>query len=266
MADVTALLVTSTLSRSRDGWRFQRDYLVDLGPGQLAGSPLYLATQQAGIPNHGDPDPEIPGIFALDFTVQLATEGATREVLVTVTFRRPEQGSQDSGDPGGGVTPSVTRVGARVSPATRTKDVSGAQIVTTHQASRVVNGETIQDELVTQPAEVEVLVPQTVLSLERRTSTDPEPDATAFVGKVNQQTFRGKPARSWLCTAIEGVSEDNGLTWDVVYEFELREATWDADVVYIDPETDRPPEVITSGVELRTYQVYELADFGQLML
>lgn len=266
MATVIANLVETQLQRGRDGFRHTRVYLVDFGTVPPAGSPLFAALGVAGIPTHGLEDPEIPGIFALDFDAALADpEGGARKVRIAVTFRRPESSTQDS-DPGQGATPSVEQTGARAVARTRTQDIGGNPIQTSHEAFREVNGETLQDETITQPAEVEVQVPQAVLSLQRTTSSSPLDDALTHVGTINADSFRGRVSGSWLCTAIEGTSEDSGVTWRVTYEFEYSPSGWDVTVVYIDPETDRPPEVLNNGEEIREFTVYPSTTFGDLGL
>ena len=146
-------------------------------------------------------------------------------------------------------------------PATFTRDVGGVQITTEHTFS-----DPDRAGLVTQPAEVDGFIATPVYTATRTESESPFALSKLFVGRVNASTFLGEPAETWLCTAIEGVSEDGGVTWTVTYEFEYRSDTWRAEVVFIDEKTNRPVSGLTVGVELKTYQVYPLANFGTLNL
>ena len=89
-------------------------------------------------------------------------------------------------------------------------------------------------------------------------------------------SLTGDPDRTWLCTRIDGQSQDGGVSFVVTYEFQIRrgpylsEATpptyqgWDAVVVYIDPETDKPIQEPVWGETIKLVRVYPEMDFAAL--
>lgn len=98
--------------------------------------------------------------------------------------------------------------------------------------------------------------------------------ASDFVGKVNTEGWDlapGDAAGTWLCTGIEGISNDNGLTYIITYSFQFREDKWEATVIYIDPNTGRPPPDVAFGTgttisSKNKYAVQSSADFDELGL
>lgn len=256
---IVANLVSSTLSRSSGGYQHNVDYLVT-GPGSLLD-----AINAVGVP-HGTQSSEIPGIYALDFNAR--TEADDPEVKrVTVGYRLPQQTTSDQDPPPPVSSGGTVSVGARLQPVTRSLDFAGNQITTEHTYVETdPSGNTTRNELVTQPAEVEALIPTTVLAVTRTESDSPLTFAKDFVGFLNNSTFAGEATRKWLCTAIDGVSDDGGNTYETTYEFEFRNDGWDVEVVHIDPQTNKPVSPITVGVELKTFTIYGTANFGALNL
>jgi hypothetical protein len=100
----------------------------------------------------------------------------------------------------------------------------------------------------------------------RREGFSPAFKSRNFVGRTNSGTWGGDPPGSWLCTRIEGVSDDGGQTFNVTYEFQYNIDTWLATVVFIDPDTGRPPENLIEGEGLKQVQVYPRVDFNLLNL
>jgi hypothetical protein len=122
-----------------------------------------------------------------------------------------------------------------------------------------------------QPAqlgEVDIQVPETVIMFERKEGASPLSKSRLNSGKVNSTALGVYGARTLLCLGIDGTSTDGGTSWVVTYRFQYRPETWDATVVYIDPETDRPHPDINLGTldGVIVVQVYETADFDTLDL
>jgi hypothetical protein len=116
---------------------------------------------------------------------------------------------------------------------------------------------------------VSKLVPNTTISVTRRESGSPGFKSRTYVGKVNAGSWSRDPgalARTWLCTAITGRSTDGGSTYEVNYQFQYREETWDETVVYMDTETGRPAVGITDGDGIEEYIIYQTANFNALGL
>lgn len=126
---------------------------------------------------------------------------------------------------------------------------------------------------------VSILQPETRLTVHRHeyydldnitpiTGTILTTRATAYVGTVNQAawTLRSLDAsRTWLCTAITAESSNNGASYDVTYEFSYRIDTWDSTVVFIDPNTGKPPKDLDSDSK-KTVQMYPETNFNTLNL
>ena len=63
-------------------------------------------------------------------------------------------------------------------------------------------------------------------ALGRRETTAPRAKAQTYVGCTNSDAFYGGTAGQWLCSRIEGTSNDEGLSWIVDYEFIFAAATF----------------------------------------
>ena len=248
MTVITSNLPSSTLTRGSDGWRDQVDYLV-------SGADKMTAITEVGVP-HNTEHTSIPGIFALEFAARAQSDEPGFWV-VSVTWREPDPVNFASPDPDPTPSGGTRQVGARVQPAEFNEDVNGNQIKTSRSAQPGTTGNNDQ------PASVEGFVPSTVLTVTRTEGTDPL-NLRSFVGKVNDGTFFGEDLDKWLCTAIEGSTENNGITYTITYEFELNENTWAKTVVYIDERTGRPLLGLTEGVSIRDFRIYDRANFGQL--
>jgi hypothetical protein len=92
--------------------------------------------------------------------------------------------------------------------------------------------------------------------------------STAYVGHTNSREFLGDAARVWLCTRMDGSSEDQGATYTVTYEFQRRYPDWDAHVVAQKMDTGELehapglPGQPSSG----DFQIYPTANFTELRL
>lgn len=125
-------------------------------------------------------------------------------------------------------------------------DAKGNLIVVRY--SRKITDETtgeIRTQVDKQIGEIKVQIPLTVLRLSRKEPSDPRIKSQIYSGKINSSGIFGDPAKYWLCKSITGDSKDGQKTFDVVYEFQRNPNTWDATVIYIDPDTGKPPEDIT---------------------
>lgn len=223
-----------------------------------AGESMDQVMAHASIPAYGSAypysDSGYAAIYALDFDCQ-PEMGQPGNFIITVSYSRPDQSQKD---PGTDPEDSTIQVGSSVT-ATRTqRDNTGAKINITLTGQPDQIGET------------DLQVPETVVIFERRESANPLTKSLANTGRVNSVALgSGTYAiKTLLCLGIDGVSTDDGATWQVTYRFQYRPETWDATVVYTDPETDRPHKDISfspaDGVV--TVEVYPEADFTSLSL
>lgn len=112
-----------------------------------------------------------------------------------------------------------------------------------------------------------------------------------YEGKINSDMFLPVPNKipspedkharpgCWLCTGINASTNDSGVTYDVSYSFAFRPSVevggdeylkgWNAEAVFIDPATGRPPKDLgerVSGLSgeaaWRSVQIYDEVAFS----
>jgi len=249
------------LNETQDGYEVVRVAWVEELSGR-ADERLYNAVRAAGVPRYGDPHPSIPHLRVVQRSA--AFEGGNDRVVVTLTYRVPQANEAPPSDPTGNTQPGIVRVGSTIQGAITQKDVYGEAIMVRHVFPD--DHEEFPGRDITQGADVELSIPQLVLTETRRESATPANTARAYVGKVNQFACFGGAARTWLCTRIEGTTNDRGASYEVTYEFQYNEQTWDAVVVFRDPNTQRPVDEPVDGEGIKTVQVYSVANFAALGL
>ena len=279
MPTVTEDLVGTTASHSAEGVEIQRAFhITDLAGNASAKAELALNANR--IPRLGDPHPSNGSLVAVDKNVSFA--GATNAQVV-VNYRIPkfEKGDPPPGGPGEPDVESshgTITVGASLSTQQTSLDRNLKQILVSHfVTTSVMNddfSDTIEtDTLVDQVRTVDIQLPQAVIRVQRVEVGSPSRKARTFVGAVNSRAL-GKAKTDgpgyWLCTRIDGVSNDGGTTYNVTYEFQHNAGTWDVFVEWIDPETGLPvPSRDYNNKqpgEAVTYEIYRRADFGALNL
>lgn len=194
---------------------------------------------------------------------------------------------------------SQIEVGATVSQVETNKDYKGNTMFVGYKYPTDYNSDTGRaNDIQVDSGLVTKLHPESTLNLTRRESFSPQTIAFDYVGKVNGVAWQGGAKRTWLCTGIVGRSADSGYTYNVTYTFQRRfddrrNKTWDAEILWIDPYTGKPPVLKTSEIDLseaselddvlknyqddngvfikipaalRSYQIYETADFDELGL
>lgn len=124
-----------------------------------------------------------------------------------------------------------------------------------------VAGQTIeQGGLVTR------FVPHTTLRFDIRQNVTPEFLASVYTGTINESDWRDLgDTGQWLCTNITGASADSGINWDNTYEFQRRLAGWEGTVIFIDPNSGKPPGDIAEEGK-RVFDNYEVKNFNELPL
>ncbi len=143
--------------------------------------------------------------------------------------------------------------------------------ISTVKTQRDKDGNPIIVTLAGQPdqlGEVEIQTPVLSISFERKEATSAITKAIANDTHVNSVDVGIFAPRTLLCVGIESTSQDNGYSWQITYSFQYKADTWDATVVYIDPETDRPHknvDLVTHDGEL-VVEVFQTADFSSLDL
>lgn len=224
-----------------------------------AGESLIDILGAAGIPAYYEPYPGMTGsnweyspIFAVEINVQ-PEQDDSGVYRVTVNYAIPDY---SQAPPSTNATDATIQVGSSVSETTTMVDNLGDQIFVTLAGQP------------TQTGEVAIQTPQTVLQFERREPTSPLTNSETYSGTVNDDVVGGFAARTLLCLGIEGNSTDQGVTWNVIYRFQVNRNTWQATVVYIDPETDRPhvDVNIATSAGVTYANIYPETDFSALSL
>lgn len=220
---------------------------------------LFNASQASGIPRRGDPHPSIPGMIAT--TVDIAPEGAGAKVTVEYTYPAFDRKEPDE------TAKPVISVGSTVQESTTSRNNKGELIKVKFKYKPVDEDGNIGEEITEDYVPVlSVQTGQTAIEYQRREPRSPLQKSLKYVGKVNNVLINGFPARTLLCTGIEGQSEDGGASYSVSYRFQYNPDTWDAEFFYIDQETGQPHTdvTVTPPNGYGVAQVYPEIDFSPL--
>lgn len=242
------------------------------------------------IPHLGKQHPTLSRLYCVGIGVEFQ-EPSIAKVMCSYDIPKVDQGDLPEGttdavadppdDPGGAaqIDQGTIEVGASTSMVTTKLDASGEVMEVSHQTlseewptdaqgNQVEGPPVITLKEVIQPVTAEVTRPSTVLRMRRLEKGSPDAKSRSNVGRVNSLPIGGDPANTWLCTRIDGVSNDGGDTYIVAYEFQRNEDGWFFEADWIDPETGAPvpEEDINTGRETIAFDVYRKADFRQLSI
>lgn len=132
-------------------------------------------------------------------------------------------------------------------------DKNGVQITVTHQN-------------ITQGGSVTVLRPRDQITFRNRVySSQPGVITRAYVGRTNSTAWNAGSPGTWLCESINFELEDaqsDPPGWDFTYVFRFNPNGWNPQVVFIDPETGKPPTGLVANVGYKSVSIYDTADFG----
>lgn len=126
-----------------------------------------------------------------------------------------------------------------------------------------------------QGGSVEYQLPMMTFRFMRREPADAYVGDTArrFVGTINKdvifadvQGAGGDLPHYWLCTRVEGTSDDAGKTYNTVYEFQYHPDSWDPWIIFTDPATGKPVPNPVVGESLQQVRIYKEEDFELLGL
>lgn len=123
---------------------------------------------------------------------------------------------------------------------------------------------------VVQSGRVEYMLPMETRRYMRREFRDPGDKNRLYVGKINSVGIFDDPPHWWMCTRLDGVSDDGGATSNVTYEFQRNPESWNPFVTPTDPATGNP-RALTPADQLipnaaRTVRISEAIDFWPLNL
>ncbi len=255
MVTTKDLIENATVSKNEVGFEATRAFQVSGLAGNRAAR-MFAAILAPGVPRRGTPHPVVPGIRA---DVVDATAQDQGNALVTVRYRKLDSDEEEEDE---AAAPKIT-ISAGLTRTRSQFDFEGKQILLQHTFNR---GTPQFRKSEPQPGFVEILIPTVSVQFSRRESVSPGRKALDNVGKVNSRLFFSFQKRHWLCTRIDGNSQDGGVTYNVLYEFQLNRLTWDATVAYFDKERNEHPPDLVDKEGIKTVQIYEEADFGKLNL
>ena len=260
-------IVGNEVVETEDGYEVDRTAIIT-GITGAAHKLEYNALQHAGLPKRGDPHPSIPGIICLRRSATLT--GGNDKALVKLTYGVPKPNQQQTPPQPPGTTTGATgviRVGASTQGTTTQKDINGTPVVLTHTFPKNYPDESFAGKIdYPQGADIDISAPNMVVTETRVEKVSPFRIAQIYVGTVNSRSVFGGAPRTYLCTRIEGITNDRGVTFEVSYEFQFNPQTWDATVVFRDPATGRPVDSPVQGKGIQTVRVYPEADFNNLGL
>lgn len=232
-AVVTDLIRSASVSEDSSGVTATRVFQVsDLtGP---AAARLANARAAAGVPRRGDTHPGIPDIRA--DVISVDPQDLTKAV-VTVTYRAL------NGLDVIGAAPVIS-VGTTLTTITSSRDVNGDQVIIPHTVEEFDgDGNLTNVRQERQVGSFQKQIPTTVVVYERKEERPPVEAAERYVGRVGDigpGRAIGPGGYTWLCTRVEGSTNDGGLTWDCKYEFQYAADGWAAVLDPIDPTTGQP--------------------------
>lgn len=242
----------------------------------LRGSPsarAFYATMAPGMPRRGQVHDVIPFLPVSRVHAVLIT-GTTDQAKVTINYDFPSGGSQYFINTPGDTTATLPQLEilTTVQPARTQFEIDPA----TGNKKQIVVSYILEDEatgtstVVEQGGSVEYMVPMETVRYMRREARDPQHKAREYVGTINVYSVFGDSPHMWMCTRLDGVSDDGGATFNVTYEFQRNIDSWDPVVVPTDPETGQPrvlsDDDVASGEAIKQVRIYDLADFWTLNL
>ncbi len=264
------LLEDSGATKSGEGFEITEAYMVE-GIGGNPQDKTFIALTAPDVPQLGDPHQGGSTAFLSCVNQAVSFKGPT-QAKVVCSFRVPRV---DSGEPPAGDTGAIDAVvdlgtisvGATASTRESFEDIKGARMVVSHFVEKDDGLGGTTTELVEQVRSASIVEPQTVLRVTRLEIGSPDVKAREFVGTVNNKPM-GKLDRAgvWLCTRIDGTSNDGGETYSVTYEFQRNRLPWGFIARFIDADTGLPilAQDLNTGDEDRFYETYVKADFSQL--
>lgn len=240
----------------------------------LRGTPsarLWYATQAPGVPRYGDHHPWIEFLPVSRVHAVLASEGTTDIATVTIDYGFSPGGigspTYFDNEPSETALPQV-EVLTTVQPATTQFELGIAGDKRQIVVSKMVN---VEDEAETEQAgSVEFQLPMETVRYMRREVQNPQGKARLYVGTINSTGVFNDGPHYWMCTRLDGMSDDGGATFNVTYEFQRNPDTWDPTVIFTDPETGKPAVLtqneINLGNAVKQVTIYRQTNFWLLNL
>ena len=201
--------------QNREGKFADRTFIVNELGGSTASGMLLDAIATAGIPDYDDPHPDSSALRVQRIRAEPAGVklGGSPAALVTVSYgpKRQHTFSASTANDNG---PSTKQIRASLVSKQVTRDAAGAVILVSRPS-------TLQNDFepATKTVEVEKLTPAFLLTFERLEETPASARARDFIGKTNLAAMGPYAEETLLCTRIDAVTRDAGLSYETTYEF-----------------------------------------------
>lgn len=212
----------------------------------LTGNPaarLRRATQAPGIPRYGHVHPDILFLPVTNIEAVFADKGTSDIAIITITFGFLPAGGAPTyftNEPSETTVPQL-EILTTVQPSTTEFEIGPAgdkrQIVLATHLPLEEGQEGPPALGKEQSGSVEFQQPMETVRYMRREARSPQWKARLYVGTINQTGVFDDAPHYWMCTRLDGVSDDGGATFNVTYEFQRNPDTWDPVVIATDPET-----------------------------
>ena len=236
---------------------------------------MYRATQAPGIPRYGEFHSAIPFLPVTNVDAVYADAGTSDIAIITITFGFVSGGTQYFiNEPGDTIdTLPQLEVLSTVQPA-RTEfeilpDGTKKQIIVAY-LEPPPEGEAGPPARIEQAGSVEYPLPMETVRYMRRELRNPQAKSRRYVGHINSVGVFGDKPHMWLCSRLDGVSDDGGATFNVTYEVQRNPDSWNPVVTPTDPVTGQrrilSADDIASGEAVRQVRILPEADFWDLNL
>jgi len=221
-------------------------YVCGLSATNPASAILPLALNAPGIPQVGDCDPDIPGLYCRQRRV-LPGVGPD-DATIYITYKSPDGtfGNQQR-----------IEVGATASEVLTEKDRDGNPVTIAYTAP----GGSVYPTL---PGKIPTLKSRSTLVITRLEPSSPDAISRQYTGCANSSPWHNGDANQWRCLGIVGRSTDGGQTYIVTYSFEFNPDGWFETLAY--PNVPLTPSDIQNLNGYAVYAPLPQADFNALGL
>ncbi len=219
--EVTGPLVESLeFSHGLDGFSAKAKYVVEdiQGPAEFI---LPIALSATGIPGIGETYPGMNTLPVMLVTAVLA-DSSTTAAVVTVEWGVPSGGGGEIPDPDDPDQPAQIEISSTVQGGTTKYDSGGKALLVTQNFEKLLDEEDGGSETVPfdEWKEVDMQRPMHVVRFSKLRNQSPGDIAPKYLGFTNEVSIFGDPPGMWLCTRLDGSSNDGGLTYQTNYEFQ----------------------------------------------
>jgi len=213
------LAETHEFSVGVDGPKAKAQWIVE----EVAGSDdfiLPIAMGASGIPRIGDLYPGMTDLPVRQVSAAMVA-GSNRTVVVTVEWGQlSESGGGDVDDPNDPEQPATIEISSTVQSGTTMYDGEGKALWLSQNFDWDDDGNQIINKRFSEWKEVEIQRPMHVVKFAKLRNQSPGDIAVRYVGHVNSTVIFGDQPGMWLCTRLDGSSDDGGLTYMTHYEFQ----------------------------------------------